>query len=142
MVPRLSILHQVFLNKLQRYAIGNENDAEVQSIGVSVPVWYRPKRNGTQISISTSEPAEEIICKYIISNSSSEQVIEVDDDDGYKIYLSKNMASKLLGVKDRGAEGVSFRHYSTINVGGIMYRAIHHISIKDEDELLGTLTAE
>ncbi len=55
----LTISHHIFLNKEQRYDLHNREDIEV--IGTSVPVWHW--NNG-----ETTEPANEIFCKYYLTN--------------------------------------------------------------------------
>jgi hypothetical protein len=72
----LTISHHVFLTQEQRYSLHNGEDLVV--IGVSVPVWYRNKK--------TSEPANEIFCKYRLKNPRKDVPIQILSD-GYEIYI-------------------------------------------------------
>ena len=138
-LPKLAILHNIFLNREQRYKIGEFLNVEVHTVGVAVPVWYCPRRRKGRITIATNEPAEEIVCKYTISNLAAPQVVDVFPD-GYCIHLPQNTAKKMLDVQDRGAEEISFRHYSAIKLIDTLYRVIHYVNIKDIAELTETLS--
>jgi hypothetical protein len=72
----LSISHNIFLTEKQRAQI----DARevVEAVGVSVPVWF--------FKGSTSEPASEVFCKYILTNIEEDYPIQATEN-GYKINL-------------------------------------------------------
>ena len=55
----LAIHHNLWLTRDQRYAV--HNGIELVIVGVSVPVWVANQK-------STSEPAQEIFCKYNLKN--------------------------------------------------------------------------
>lgn len=76
----LSILHSIFLTpkEVENLISGEEVDA----IGVSVPVWYYQG--------NTSEPAEEVFCKYKLKVSDKkESVSTLKNGHGYSINFPK-----------------------------------------------------
>ena len=52
----LTVSHYIYLSREQRYELNDGKDIEI--VGICVPVWFQ-KGN-------TSEPAQEIFCKYKI----------------------------------------------------------------------------
>lgn len=72
----LAISHNIFLTRQQRYDLYNKQ--VIETIGVSVPVWFA---NGT-----TSEPANEVFCKYKLINNTEQTGIEFVKR-GYDICL-------------------------------------------------------
>lgn len=80
----LFINHNIFLTREQRYDLVNRNSIEV--VGVSMPVW-------TDEYGKSTEPAEEIFCKYRINNDKGKRatVKALQDNDknpiGYWINL-------------------------------------------------------
>ena len=135
---KLAISHNIFLSREQRYQIATLPYAEVAVVGVSVPVWYKPKVRGSKLKLATSEPAEEIVCNYLISNLRADRIVEVLYD-GYRIFLPQGVPNKLLDVQDQGAEAVAFRHYTTVALNDEEYKVGHYVSIRDDSELLETL---
>lgn len=75
----LSILHNIFLDKEQIDSLLEKE--EIETIGVSLPVWYY-KGN-------TSEPAEEVFCKYKITNKKDKKESVTVFKNGYVINLPK-----------------------------------------------------
>jgi hypothetical protein len=76
----LSILHNIFLSTEQTKQLHSGEDVEV--IGASLPVWYY-KGN-------TSEPAEEVFCKYLLTNKKTENQFAIslaESNDGYVINM-------------------------------------------------------
>jgi len=72
----LSISHHLFLTKEQRHTLNEGGIAE--TIGASIPVWFYKK--------TTSEPAEEIFCQYVVTNIKTRPCI-ISDVNGYTINL-------------------------------------------------------
>lgn len=72
----LSILHNIFLTPEEVQKLKDKED--VQVIGCSVPVWYKKG--------STSEPAEEVFCKYKLT-SKSELLPVKTSKSGYQINI-------------------------------------------------------
>jgi hypothetical protein len=78
MATTLAICHNIFLTKPQRYIL--HGGGEVAVIGVSVPVWHHA---GT-----TSEPAVEVFCRYILRNKPEGVFIQHNSElGGYDINL-------------------------------------------------------
>jgi len=73
----LAIHHNLWLTRDQRYAV--HNGIELVIVGVSVPVWVANQK-------STSEPAQEIFCKYNLKNTKINEPIKINKD-GYEITL-------------------------------------------------------
>lgn len=89
----LSILHNIFLSKEQIDSLLEKEEIEI--IGVSLPVWYY-KGN-------TSEPAEEVFCKYKITNKKDKKESVTVLKNGYVINLPKlpdNYVEKTLTEKE------------------------------------------
>lgn len=72
----LSILHNIFLNDEEINRLINKE--EVQIVGVNLPVWYY-KGN-------TSEPAEEIFCKYVLTCKPGDVPVKTEED-GYVVNI-------------------------------------------------------
>jgi hypothetical protein len=133
MAATLTISHYIYLTREERY--GLFRGEKLETTGISVPVWFRKG--------DTSEPAQEVFCKYIITNSLSFKSI-VQTDEGYALNLPQTFygkdnsttAKKLLDVEDGGCEELTYRQYSKIdkNVG-----VVHFIEIKPIEILLDTL---
>lgn len=72
----LSIYHSIFLkaDEIEKLVSGET----IKVIGVSLPVWY--------LKGSTSEPAEEVFCKYTLTNKPGKLPIKVKPD-GYVINM-------------------------------------------------------
>ena len=104
-----------------------------------MPVWYKPKMRGGKVKLTTSEPAEEVICNYVVSNLWADRIVEVLQD-GYRIFLPQGIPEKLRDVQDHGMATVTFRHYTTLTLGEELYNVSHFVSIRDNNELLGTLS--
>ena len=132
----LTIAHNLFLTREQRYLIGQSDNTEINVIGASVPVWCNLSASFIGSSTQTDEPSQEVFCNYYISNRVSKELIQVLDD-GYRIYLhSHKMRLRLLDLVDRGAECVIFSHHANITINEREYKVIHFISIHDESRLL------
>jgi hypothetical protein len=147
----LTISHYIYLTREQRYALHEGNKLEVT--GVSVPVWFK-KGN-------TSEPAQEIFCKYTISNDSSSNRSIVPTTTGYEINLPQKLkfanesvpeetqvvvsvylgtSERLLDINDGGSEWLEFRQFSKIQQGTNKFNVVHFVEIKPIELLEDTLS--
>jgi hypothetical protein len=72
----LSILHNIAISPEQARKLHAREEVEV--IGASVPVWY--------FRGNTSEPAEEVFCKYRLTNNKKHTSIQIEED-GYVINI-------------------------------------------------------
>ncbi len=73
----LSIAHNIFLTKEQRYSLNERN--RIVTIGTSLPVWFYKG--------ATSEPAEEVFCKYILLNQKEKPISITCTKLGYRINI-------------------------------------------------------
>ncbi len=127
----LAVSHNIFLTKDQRYKIGEWLDTEVETVGVSMPVWCTASAQGFRRRFKTDEPGDEIFCKYYIDNKQGDAVIDILED-GYRMHLtSEKMRTQLLDVKDRGISGIRFTHNTNLKIDGNRYRIIHFVGIQD-----------
>ena len=78
----LTIHHNIKLTREQRYRLHDGENIEV--VGVSVPVWFMGK--------TTSEPAKEVFCKYLLRNTKKEKPIKILSN-GYEITLPNRPGS-------------------------------------------------
>lgn len=130
----LTISHNLFVDRDQRYQIIMEDDTSINITGISVPVWAFTKK-----SLGSNEPAEEILCDYKITNKSG-SIIE-PNDSGYTINIrSKNIRSKLFDRKDGGEGRLVFKHRNFVDFKGVSYKVIHYVTIQDLEVLHNTLT--
>jgi len=141
----LSISHNIFLNKKQRYALNNKEVIEV--VGSNLPVWFSGQ--------DTSEPGEEVFCKYLIHPCKTIFRNIKINRLGYDIFLLQDredlgIPSKikkffhktshspsvvsLLDIKDGGAEWLYFRSYDRI-----YKNIVHSIEIQKIENLIESL---
>lgn len=74
----LIVSHSIYLTKTDRYRLIRGEDVEV--IGVSIPVWHYKG--------DTSEPAQEVFCKYKLSNSPEKRDQPIaSGPEGYEMNL-------------------------------------------------------
>lgn len=73
----LAISHSLFLTEKQRYDLFSGKSLRV--IGASLPVWFHKGK--------TSEPAEEVFCKYTLNNKVGEASITKTKNNTYIINL-------------------------------------------------------
>jgi len=135
-VLTLTVSHNIFLTKEQRYLFA-EPDAEIEAMGVSVPVWYL---NG-----KTSEPAIEVFCKYKLKIDDGKKAV-AKFDEGYNIFLPPFLDNSNLPIgimirdsKDGGKESLQYKEYSRIKKKTINYSVIHIIEIYDDQRLISTI---
>lgn len=72
----LSIYHKIHLTRKERYDLHDGKETIVT--GVSVPIWY--------IKTISSEPGQEVFCRYYLSNNKSNSPIKIIKD-GYGIEI-------------------------------------------------------
>jgi hypothetical protein len=92
----LSISHNIFLTEKQRSQIHARET--VETVGVSVPVWFYRG--------STSEPASEVFCKYILTNVEEDYPVE-KTEKGYRINLPQIPSDYEEPVKPKNWENYS-----------------------------------
>lgn len=155
----LTILHNIYLSKEQRYSLATGNTIEI--IGISVPVWFYQG--------STSEPAREIYCKYTLENNKDKKSGVFFNKDGYKInipqfpknYKIPKLKDKLmamnkyeewyknnipvsgkdmLDLEDGGIKYMEFREYGKFIYGVDVIGLMHTIEIKPVESLIKTLS--
>jgi len=73
----LVIAHNIFLTRDQRYVLYEGNS--IEAVGVSIPVWFF---KGT-----TSEPACEVFCKYLLTNAKKDIPISITEQGSYMINM-------------------------------------------------------
>lgn len=167
----LSVSHNIFLEKDERYSLHNGDRLVV--IGSSLPVWFYRG--------ATSEPAEEVFCKYILTNDKTKKVSVKRTKTGYKINLpqipegfvspilgddewrkltEKQRSDwynkykmpigswKLLDYKDGGGKALNFKTTETNDFSKEtrnplleITNIIHIVIIKDYDDLQSSLTS-
>jgi len=130
----LTISHNIFLTREERYKVTNGEPIEI--LGISVPVWF--------FKGNTSEPAKEIFCKYIVTNDGKNTPI-IATKTGFQLNLPKiidgqNSEKKLLDADDGGAECLFYREFNKVHKP-IYYDIIHYIQIVPYEMMLKTLAA-
>lgn len=143
----LTVSHYLYLTKEQRYGLNEGEDINI--VGICVPVWFS-KGN-------TSEPAQEIFCKYKIQNPrQSVNIKQTDDgftiimpnleaDDSVNEELMKTAQNKigtsesLLDLADGGKEFCEFRLYQKLQVNDELHHLIHYIDIRPIEVLTKTI---
>jgi hypothetical protein len=130
----LTVSHNLFLSKSQRYELAEGKELEI--VGVSVPVWFHKGK--------TSEPANEVFCNYKLIPS-EDKVFVNNSETGYNIYLPKNQKNaegatnpivlrNLLDIKDGGIEWLAFRQFAKAKKGKKVIDMIHFVEIKKSEE--------
>lgn len=158
----LTIHHNIYLTKEQRYKLHNQEDITV--IGVSVPVWH--------INKMTSEPAKEVFCKYKIKNPKVEIPIviledgyeisipyregvglEISDDEWrrllredseklenmYRNTIQEVSSKNLLDLKDGGSEHLSYRELNKTKSKDKIFNIMHCVKIEKIEKLTSTI---
>lgn len=133
----ITISHNLFINKLNRCKLKEDKDVSIDVTGVSIPVWCQSKLIDGKYHFETSEPAEEIFNKYILTNIKSDHVVEmIESNIGYKINISNQSVIDLMTDSEDDQNSVlTFTHYNDIDINGKSYKAIHFVSIRDEQAL-------
>lgn len=160
----LSIDHNIWLNKEQRYSLHEGN--EINVVGISIPVWIFEDK-------TTNEPAKEIFCKYkLINNKNFDAPIKITED-GYEITIpciqgtSLNLTNEewrelnaknpdkleklydicvkpinsknLLDIKDGGSKYMSYKEKAICQIDGKEINFIHSICITDMEDSESTI---
>lgn len=128
----LTVGHNIFLTREQRYALIENKYLEV--IGVSVPCWFNQGLS--------SEPANEVFCKYKINVSEVEPFIRYKEN-GYTINLlngGKTGVNSLRDYKDSGVETLGFNYPGRLKNNNRYIKVMHILEIKDMEELTTTMS--
>jgi hypothetical protein len=75
----LFVVHQIFLNREQRYKIANGESLEIEAY--SLPTWI------VQGSTMTSEPSTEVFCKYVINNNGENKQSIKYENNQYTVWI-------------------------------------------------------
>jgi len=143
----ITVLHNIFLTRDERYKLAEGGDVEV--VGVSVPVWFRKGK--------TTEPASEVFCKYRIGNAPVSTPLTTYEE-GYVVNLPQEgevaVAIKATGeeipsaaphpkmlkdIKDGGCAHMQFKQYTKVRKGRNIFNLLHFVEIKEMETLLDTL---
>jgi len=147
----ITVLHNIFLTRDERYKLASGED--VETVGVSVPVWFHRGK--------TTEPAVEVFCKYKLTNTQVQTPI-TNIDGGYLInvpqaeeqtFMVKDAiqepqvglpaapptAKMLRDIKDGGCGYMQFKQYTKMRRGRKHYNLLHFVEIKEMELLLDTL---
>lgn len=137
----LSVSHNVFLNRTQRYDLFDNKEIEV--VGVSVPVWFYNEK--------TSEPGHEVFCKYRLIPTEFNLLVK-HNNVGYDIYLPQKTHNtdedkinpltikNILDIKDGGVSWLAFRQFGKTKKNKRMVSIINFVEIKDIEELEKTVS--
>lgn len=120
----LTIAHNIYLSREERYKF-NEPNTELTIVGITLPVWVR--------NAYTSEPADEVISKYILRNYAEENVETVTLlNDGFIILIpSKEAIQSLRDVKDGGNCSIYMTYQTKIKRKEQEVLVINYINIQD-----------
>ena len=143
----LIVSHHIYLTRDERYSLHNGKSIEV--VGVSIPVWFSRG--------NTSEPAQEVFCKYKLTNDIIDKILN-PIQDGYSINLPQKIelldgeketldnleielpnSKNLLDLKDGGIEKIEFSQNDKIQQNGREFKVIHFVEIKPIEVLLETI---
>lgn len=132
----LTVSHNIFLDRTQRYDLFNNKEIEV--IGVSVPVWFYQGK--------TSEPGHEVFCKYKLIPTECDLLVK-HNEIGYNIHLPQKIQNvkedrvnpltlkNILDVKDGGISWIAFRQFGEAKKNKRKVSIINFVEIKTIDEL-------
>jgi hypothetical protein len=148
----ITVMHNIFLTKEQRYNLADGKT--VETIGVSVPVWFY---RGI-----TTEPAQEVFVKYRLTNKKTPVPI-TQSDEGYSINMPQAeehmvkladpsaenpmqgkkvdppTAVMLKDIKDGGCGFLQFKQYTKVRKDKKTYNLLHFVEIKTIEDLEDTL---
>ena len=152
---RLTVYHSIHLTREQIYSL--ESGKDVVTVGVSVPTWFIKK--------ITSEPANEVFCKYYLQNPKKEIPIKILED-GYQVTLPYREAKQydplaksthndlddmyfksikeiscknLLDPPDGGCGFLNYRELNKVKVRGKELNIMHYVVIKRIEELIQSM---
>lgn len=153
----LSIMHNIFLSKEEIEKL--IKDKEIETIGASLPVWY--------LKGNTSEPAEEVFCKYKLKISNKKEGVsvlkngyvinfqELPDDykepdlspeeieamtqEQFEEWQNKN--PKMANIKDllNEKEKATFRQFTKKKQSGYDTTLVHVVEVSKMEKLLKTI---
>jgi hypothetical protein len=156
--PVLSVSHVIWMTREERYSLASGNTVEV--IATSLPVWFY---KGT-----TSEPAQEVFCKYVMTSSGKqiqirhrvdgydvnipllatpadvplelwEELSDQDKEDFRRMSPAPVGVKDILDLKDGGSEWFFFRQYTKVKkADGSQIHLVHYVEIKDMTALTKT----
>lgn len=146
----LTVSHYLYLSKDERYAL--HEGKTIETVGVCIPVWFE-KGN-------TSEPAQEVFCKYKMHNPKSGVDIKQSNDgfeiwfpsiqkdeehlvdDEMKVAIQKKLGTSdnLLDYKDGGSTKCEFRIYQKLLVNETLHHLVHFVEIKPIELLMDTIS--
>ena len=126
----LSIAHNIFLTKEQRYLLQNPG-TEVKVLGVSIP-YFNPRKK-------VSEPAEEVFVEYLIKCLEGADARFIFHHNYYELQLLPSMTKNLLDIKDDGIGCLIFANHSGFKQDKEVIHCIHYVSIQDEEILKESL---
>lgn len=156
---RLTIYHNIHLNREQIYNLNEGKD--IESVGVAVPTWF--------VNKITSEPANEVFCKYYLKNPKKEIPIKILND-GYEITLPYREAKKhnlkpkdpnndndlenmylrsikeiscknLLDPVDGGCGFLNYRELNKVKVRNKELDIMHYIVISRVEQLIDSISS-
>jgi hypothetical protein len=147
----LTISHHLYLTDEQGYSLHDGKMIEI--FGVAIPVWFH-KGN-------TSEPAQEVFCKYKITNDKSgpniicnqeefivnmphiditqNNDIKIDELFKKSVQLKIGTSDNLLDIKDGGNDHCDFKLYHKLEINKKLHHLIHFFEMKKLDSLLDSL---
>lgn len=139
----LIVHHLLYFTSDQRRII-LQSKTPVELIGVSVPVWFDHR--------NTSEPAEEVFCKYTITNQPDQTMVQ-STPTGYQINMPQPRISqrdeetdKIFGIispdktpipdqkklgDEAGSGWLLFKEFQMINIGEESMKILHYIEMRD-----------
>lgn len=136
------VSHYIYLSRDERYKL--HHGETVETVGVSVPVWFKKG--------STSEPAQELFCKYKLTNNEINRAITTNEE-GYAVNLPQKLdlqlspglqvmmgldlptSDRLLDVRDGGSEWLQFRQYGKMHRNKKAVDVVHFVEIKKLEDL-------
>src|ERR1022692_4107637 len=111
----LTIAHNLFLTEEERFKM-TVIDAEIETIGICLPVWIN--------KFKTSEPAEEVFCKYHLQNNADSESVIITEN-GFEI----NLYDKWKSLAQNSF--MCFSHQNKIKNDDNEITVIHYINIRD-----------
>lgn len=159
----LTIHHNVYLTKRQRYAL--HEGIELVVTGVCVPIWCFKNH--------TSEPGREVFCRYYLKNQRKDYPIQIQAEgfeisipyregktpplsdeqwrewnlkdpskleEYYKTCVSEVSSKNLLDPIDGGGRCLTYREHNQVKKDKTLMKILHYVNIEDEAVLTESLT--
>lgn len=155
---KLTIYHNIHLTREQIYDLNEGKD--IECVGIAVPTWF--------INKITSEPANEVFCKYYLKNPKKEIPIKIlhdgfeitlpyreaknynqkhkllkDDNDLENMYLRsiKEISCKnLLDPIDGGSGFLNYRELDKVKVRNKELDIMHYVVISKIEQLIESIS--